>query len=342
MLVFRRNSIAVVTVYTNLGEDGIAYCINQMQVTTVITSSTLIEKISSIIKQLPTVTDIIYFENPLDRKAIESPADGVDVISFNQLVNIGSKSSHALSPPNPEDIAVVMYTSGSTGNPKGVLLTHLNMVSALQALIPAVAKVTEQEGVSAGELSGDESYIGYLPLAHVLEMLAEHVMLTMGIKIGYSSALTLTDTSPGVRAGDDGDISILKPIGMACVPLIMDRIYKGIQKKISQRGDVMRGLISFCIEYRNEWVERGFDTPIMNMIIFKKFRAITGGNLKMIICGGAPLAQEPQKFISTCLGAPVMQGYGLTETTATACISDSLDLELGHVGPPLMGVHLKV
>jgi len=336
-----RNSIAVVTVYTNLGEDGIAYCINQMQVTTVITSSTLIEKLSSTIKQLPSVTDIIYFENPLDRKAIESPADGVDVISFNQLINIGSKSSHALSPPNPEDIAVVMYTSGSTGNPKGVLLTHLNMVSALQALIPAVTKVTDRGGVSAGEL-GDGSYIGYLPLAHVLEMLAEHVMLTIGVKIGYSSALTLTDTSPGIRAGDDGDLSILKPIGMCCVPLILDRIYKGIQKKIALRGDVMRGLISFCIEYRSGWVERGFDTPIMNFIIFKKFRAITGGNLKLIICGGAPLSQEPQKFISTCLGAPVMQGYGLTETTATACISDSVDFELGHVGPPLMGVHLKI
>jgi len=336
-----RNSIVVATVYTNLGEDGIAYCINQMQATTVITSSTLIGKLASISKQLPAVTEIIYFENPLDRTPIESPADGVNALSFNQLIHIGSKSSHALSPPNPEDIAVIMFTSGSTGNPKGVLLTHLNMVSALQALIPATAKVIERGEVSAGELA-DESYIGYLPLAHVLEMLAEHIMLTMGIKIGYSSALTLTDTSPGIRPGDDGDISVLRPVGMACVPLIIDRLYKGIQKKIAQRGEVMRGLIRFCIEYRSAWIERGYDTPIMNAIIFKKFRAVTGGNLKLMLCGGAPLSEEPQKFISTCLGVPVMQGYGLTETCATACIADSIDLELGHVGPPLMGVHLKI
>ena len=98
----------------------------------VITSSALIGKLASISKQLPAVSEIIYFENPLDRTPIESPADGVNALSFNQLIHIGSKSSHALSPPNPEDIAVIMFTSGSTGNPKGVLLTHLNMVSALQ------------------------------------------------------------------------------------------------------------------------------------------------------------------------------------------------------------------
>ncbi len=94
------------------------------------------------------------------------------------------------------------------------------------SLLPAAAKAVPNAGP-------DDTYIAFLPLAHVLEMLAENVMLIMGIKLGYSSPYTLTDTSTSVKPGDKGDATLLKPTIMAAVPLILDRIYKGVQVSFS-------------------------------------------------------------------------------------------------------------
>jgi long-chain acyl-CoA synthetase len=335
-----RNSVALCTIYTNLGDDGIIYGINQTQAATVVTSSNLLDKLGNIMDQLPTVKTVVYFEHQLETKARSIPGAGEDVavVPYSRLVSTGSKSTLALNPPNPQDIAIIMYTSGSTGNPKGVLITHLNMVSAIQSLTPVMLDAVEMNG----SITEEDSYIAFLPLAHVLEMLAEHIMMITGIKIGYSSPVTLTDKSALVRPGDKGDCSVLQPSVMASVPLILDRIYKGIQSNVNQKGEFSRKLVSYCIAYRQDWVSRGYDTPIMNAIVFSKMREVVGGRLKGMVCGGAPLVAEPQSYISTCFGIPVLQGYGLTETTATACVSDSADHLLGHVGPPLMGVHLKI
>ena len=100
-----------------------------------------------------------------------------------------------------------MYTSGSTGTPKGVMLSHTNMLSALGAL------------VNIATFSSRDRYIGYLPLAHVLELLAETACLTFGSKIGYSSALTLTNKSTKVKAGCKGDANLLRPTLMCSVPV---------------------------------------------------------------------------------------------------------------------------
>jgi long-chain acyl-CoA synthetase len=101
-----------------------------------------------------------------------------------------------------------MYTSGSTGNPKGVMLSHRNLITAMSALI------------NIAKFSSRDRYIGFLPLAHVLELLAESSCLMYGIKIGYSSAATLTNKSTKVKAGSKGDANVLKPTLMCSVPLV--------------------------------------------------------------------------------------------------------------------------
>ena len=205
------------------------------------------------------------------------------------------------SPPLPDDIAILMYTSGSTGNPKGVMLTHSNLVHALMSLTGL--------GESAiGEIKSSDAYIGYLPLAHVLELLAENLMLLLGVPIGYSSPFTLTNTSTMVLPGALGDAPVLKPSVMAAVPTVLDKIYKGINGKISESGNFKAELVAFCMRYRAEWTSKGYDTPIMNKLIFGNFKAIVGGQVRVLLSGGAPLAEEAHQFIRTAMCLRLHQG----------------------------------
>ena len=101
--------------------------------------------------------------------------------------------------------------------------------------------------------------------------------------------------------GDKGDATILQPTMMSAVPTLIERIYKGVQSKIDSKGTFIAQFLYFCIHYRAMWLQRGFDTPIMNKVIFSKFRSLLGGRMKLIVCGGAPLAEECQNFVRTAL-----------------------------------------
>lgn len=114
-------------------------------------------------------------------------------------------------PPGPDDTAIIMYTSGSSGLPKGVMLSHTNLVATMKCLM------------YMRETNDSDLYIAYLPLAHVLELLSEITMLVFGVRVGYSSPNTMTDLSTKVMKGCKGDASMLRPTMMCAVPLIMDR-----------------------------------------------------------------------------------------------------------------------
>lgn len=214
-----------------------------------------------------------------------------------------------LCPPRPKDCAIIMYTSGSTGPPKGVLLSHENMVSAMSALI------------NIAQFRSRDRYIAYLPLAHVLELLAESSCLMYGIKIGYSSAQTLTNKSTKVKAGSKGDANYLKPTLMCAVPLILERIYKSIVDTMRRQGWAAEELFHYFVQYKVKWADRGFDTPLLNKTLFRKIRYFVGGRVRLMLSGGAPLSPDTHSLTRTCLCVPLMQGYGLTETTACATVT---------------------
>jgi len=329
-----QHSLAVVTIYANLGEEGVSHGISQTKASTVIVGEDLLSRLQAVLPTADSVKNVIVMpsHNPV---ALPENTPSVTYHKLSSLIASGSTSSVEASPPDPSDTAIIMYTSGSTGVPKGVVLTHANILQGLLSLMPAADSALDP-------ITSDACYIAVLPLAHVLELLAENLMLCMGVPIGYSNPKTFTDTGSMLAKGTKGDATILKPTVVCVVPLVLDSIYKGIQANVASRGTFFKELINFCYEYRLKWTRRGHDTPIMNRLIFKKFKDIVGGRLRVLLSGGAPLAPDAHNFVKTCLDLVLMQGYGLTETCATAAVSDRHDFSTGRVGPPLQEVLIRI
>lgn len=184
--------------------------------------------------------------------------------------------------------------------------------------------------------------IAYLPLAHVLELAAESYFISMGAQIGYSSALTMTKKSTGIKRGTPGDAELLRPTVMAAVPLVLDRIRKGVQEEVNSMHPFVKELFDFLIQYKRFWAKKGFSTPLVNRIVCGKSRALLGGRIQHIVVGSAPLSPETHDYIRACLNVILIQGYGLTETAAGATLMDFEDFSTGRVGAPLSGVPIRL
>ncbi|XP_062103116.1 long chain acyl-CoA synthetase 8-like [Humulus lupulus] len=215
------------------------------------------------------------------------------------------------------------------------MITHGNIVATAAAVITVIPELNSKD------------YLAYLPLAHVFELAAESVMVATGCRIGYGSPLTLTDISNKIKKGTKGDAFELKPTLMAAVPAILDRVRDGVLKKAEDTGGLVKTLFTFAYTRRLAAVEGswfgawGLEKMLWDLIIFKKIRSVLGGDIRFMLCGGAPLSADSQRFINICMGAPIGQGYGLTETFAGAAFSEADDTVVGRVGPLLPCCYIK-
>uniref|UniRef100_A0A3Q1AKZ0 long-chain-fatty-acid--CoA ligase n=1 Tax=Amphiprion ocellaris TaxID=80972 RepID=A0A3Q1AKZ0_AMPOC len=303
----------LVTLYSTLGGPAIVHGLNETQVTHIITSKELLEtRLKAILIEVPRLQHIIVVENT--PTTWPSYPRGIGIHNMTAVQKLGARPENAArerKQPLPSDIAVIMYTSGSTGIPKGVMISHSNILAGITGMAQRIPNLCEED-----------TYIGYLPLAHVLELSAELVCVSHGCRIGYSSPQTLADQSTKIKRGSKGDTSVLQPTLMAAVPEIMDRIYKNVMNKVEEMNCVQRTLFILAYNYKLEQLAKGYSTPLCDRLVFRKVRSLLGGRTRVLLSGGAPLSAATQRFMNVCFCCPVGQGYGLTETCGAGTISE--------------------
>ncbi|XP_024139350.1 long-chain-fatty-acid--CoA ligase 4 isoform X1 [Oryzias melastigma] len=328
-----RHNFPLVTFYATLGEEAIAYGLNETGVTHLVTSMELLEsKLKNVLPQIPSLKHVIYVDEK--KFKAEGYPETISIHSMQAVQEQGKLPENMNKPiqtPEASDLAVVMYTSGSTGRPKGVMIVHSNLIAGMTGQCERIP-----------DLGPKDTYIAYLPLAHVLEMTAEISCVTYGCRIGYSSPQTLSDQSTRIKKGSKGDCSVLKPTLMAAVPEIMDRINKNVMSKVQEMSYVQRTLFTLGYKYKLEQVKKGYDAPLCNFFLFRKVKKLLGGNVRMMLSGGAPLSSATQRFMNVCFCCPVGQGYGLTETCGAGTITEVADISTGRVGAPLVCCEIRL
>ncbi|XP_057857907.2 long chain acyl-CoA synthetase 9, chloroplastic isoform X1 [Cryptomeria japonica] len=340
-----RYNITVVTIYASLGEEALIHSLNETEVSTVICDSKQLKMLIDVSVHVASVRRIVYMEEKAITSKTSFPENSSrwTVVSFSEVERLSLQNHVDPNLPVASDVAVIMYTSGSTGLPKGVMMTHGNIVATVAAVMTLVPG-----------LGNKDIYLAYLPLAHILELVAELsvalqvTMVSAGCAIGYGSPLTLTDTSNKIKKGTKGDAPMLGPTLMTAVPAILDRIRDGVQKQVDAKGGISNTLFNTAYARRLAAIEGswygawGPEKSFWDVVVFNKIRSLLGGQVRFFLSGGAPLSRETQRFINICFGAPIGQGYGLTETCAGATFSEWDDTTVGRVGPPLPCCYVKL
>jgi len=264
-------SVTVVTAYATLGPDAVTEAVRDNHIPVLVCNMKDVSGLVEKSKDMPSLKYIVYtmdLVGPDDN--IELPKNlprGLTVVSFQAFIESGNTTAYPPTPPAADTCAVVMYTSGSTGKPKGVVITHRQIVAVVAA-----------GEVALGIHPGQDVYLAYLPLAHVLELMAEFVMLSDGCTLCYADPKSLTTTG----AYPVGGLEQYAPTLMAAVPKIWDVIKKGIEAKVAGGSKVAQFLVKTAFEWRGFALQHGFDTPLFKALVFKKFAKVTGGNLRYV------------------------------------------------------------
>lgn len=254
-----RHRLVLATCYSNLGIDALVHVINETELQLLICNGSSIKLLDSLHEQCPSLKYLVY----IDKLSQESKY--YKTISFEDCVKLGSEKPIKVEKPSEkEDVAVLMYTSGSTGAPKGVMIQQRNLVAFIGSSMYLI------------KCAPEDVYIGYLPLAHILELCAESSFLTAGGSIGYGSPRTLTDKG----AKPCGDIKAICPTHMAGVPRVWETIRKGALEKVHASGYVSKYLFETAFATKIESIRTNQDTPIWNYIVFSKFAEQLGGRMK--------------------------------------------------------------
>lgn len=320
-----------VPIYTTLSPVSVEYILNDSGAKAIfIEDKAAFDRIAEILPDCTALETVIFFAEPA--------GIGDGHLSLRQLEEAGRQ----LAEKDPqlferlhrevkaENIATLIYTSGTTGEPKGVMLTHTNIVSNVL-----------DSGEKYGFTSAD-SCLSVLPLSHIFERSAMYVYLYYGMAVNYAESVE--------KAADN--LAEVKPTILIGVPRIFEKVYAKAKLKAVETGGAKEKIFDWAIEVAKDYALRreqrktiplmlGMKYGIANFLVFSKLRNVFGGRLRFCITGGAALSDEIY-LIFTGAGIPIMQGYGLTETSPVISSNNPFDIRLGTVGKPIRNVKIRI
>lgn len=292
-------SMVVVPLYDTLGPDAIRFIINTADISTVICDK--VEKAQVLLGNVERKETLglrrIILMDAFDSALVEQGKDcGVHVQAMQEVEVLGREHYRKPIPPTPEDLSIVCFTSGTTGNPKGVMLTHGNVVADFSGFLKVTDKVIFP--------NQDDCLISFLPLAHMFERLIESVVYCHGGRIGFYQG--------DIRLLPD-DMKALRPTIFPVVPRLLNRMYDKIFSQAN--SPLKRWLLNFAAKRKGAEVSSGIirSDSIWDKIFFSKIQASLGGRLRMIITGAAPTSPSVLGFLRAALGCQVTH-------THTACL----------------------
>jgi long-chain acyl-CoA synthetase len=316
--------LIVVPLYTQDRPDNVAYIVNDAGCK-VLLFGTLEQwqAFSQVRGQLGGLTRILTVE------PLAGPGDDPRLKSIDRwLPEQGGETRHV--PRDQAALATIVYTSGTTGRPKGVMLSHRNILTNAAACLQVVP------------VKSDDLLLSFLPLSHTFERTCGYYLTIMcGATTAYARSVQ--------QLGDD--LQTVRPTMLISVPRIYERVYAAIKAKLDDGPPLRRKLFQLAVDVgwarfehaqgRGGWTPGFLLWPVLKALVASKIMARLGGRLKAAFAGGAALAPDISRvFIG--LGLPVIQGYGLTETSPVACANSPDDNLPASVGKPVPGVEIKI
>lgn len=319
-------SATVVTFYDTLGESTIEYILDQTKLTTIVMESKSLKKIINLKKENKSgdLVNVILYDVE-DESILKSASEvGLRVYKYPQVIEAGKNKQHSFKPADPETIATFCYTSGTTGVPKGAMISHRGILADVSAL-----KTTD------AEIKETDIHLSYLPLAHVMERVLLAACIIKAVSVGFFS---------GNAAKITEDAQLLKPTIFLGVPRIFQRVYEGIASKIPKLGYVQRSLAERAINTKLEAFRANgtLTHPVWDRLVFNKFKNALGGNVRLMVTGSAPISGDVLAFLKVCFCCPIIEAYGQTESCAAATMTHGHDNVPGHVGGPIGSSEIKL
>lgn len=300
-----------VSLYDAFNEEQCKYIINHAEISVMFVTNETIGKILKAIEGC-SLKYLVNFDEPTEKQKKICSELGVKLFFLPEIEELGKMNPVNDVEPDSNTVCSILYTSGTTGLPKGVLLTHENIMATIGGALQCIPPVDSSEVI-----------LSYLPLAHVFNRVVEELFFDVGGAIGYFNG----DFS---KIADD--FIELRPTCMVAVPRVLDILYNRVQKELEKKSWIAKYIFKTAYEMKKSSMKNGISTPILDYFVFSAIQEKLGGRLKKMLVGGAPLSPTIQEFFVVTLDAVIINGYGSTETSGGGTLNVYYDFHFGTQG----------